>query len=436
MAFRFLVLAALAAALAGCGGSKDAGAPATSTPATTTTSASPSSPAEPGDPVLATTSAAGGNQLVWVDALTLEPVGTHGVKIPFYTSVGEPSPDRHALAVGESEGGRVEIVDVESMRALGTADVDGASYVERLHWAEPDLLLASLGGNPGLVAAIDPATAKVLSVHDLGGSTLVSRDAGKELVSLVAPTSTIGPARLVVFDGAETREVTLRDVPAGWAQVEGTDDSDYRARQSVPGLAVDPEGKRALVIPAGNRVAEVDLDTMEVAYHDLSEPVSLWGRLRDWLEAPAQAKGIQGPDRNAVWLPSGLVAVSGAQYADDGENVTMTAAGLTLIDPSDWSVRRLSDEPSWVTLRDDAVLASGWKPGSDEQVLIVFDTDGNLRFSLRREGADLSQTAGNRLYATNADGTRFEIVDLLSGEVVGRAHPQRETWLLPIAGSG
>jgi hypothetical protein len=69
-------------------------------------------------------------------------------------------------------------------------------------------------------------------------------------------------------------------------------------------------------------------------------------------------------------------------------------------------------------------------------VLIVFDTDGNLRFSLRREGADLSQTAGNRLYATNADGTRFEIVDLLSGEVVGRAHPQRETWLLPIAGSG
>jgi hypothetical protein len=230
--------------------------------------------------------------------------------------------------------------------------------------------------------------------------------------------------------------VTLRDVPAGWAQVEGTDDSDYRARQSVPGLAVDPEGKRALVIPAGNRVAEVDLDTMEVAYHDLREPVSLWGRLRDWLEAPAQAKGIQGPDRNAVWLPSGLVAVSGAQYADDGENVTMTAAGLTLIDPSDWSVRRLSDEPSWVTLRDDAVLASGWKPGSDEQVLIVFDTDGNLRFSLRREGADLSQTAGNRLYATNADGTRFEIVDLLSGEVVGRAHPQRETWLLPIAGSG
>jgi hypothetical protein len=311
MALRLLLLAALAAALAGCGGSKDAAAPATSASPTTSTAPSPASTSA--DPVLATTSGAGGNRLVWVDGLTLEPVDGRGVKVPFYTSVGERSPDRHALAVGESEGGRVEIVDVERMRALGTADVDGASYVERLHWVKPDLLLASLGGNPGTVAAIDPTTAEVIAAHDLDGSTLASQEAGKELVILVAPTSTIGPARLVVFDGTETREVTLPDVPAGWAQVEGTDDSDYRARQSVPALAVDPEGKRALVIPAGRRVAEVDLDTMEVAYHDLSEPVSLWGRFHDWLEPPAQAKGIQGPDRNAVWLPSGLVAVSGAQ---------------------------------------------------------------------------------------------------------------------------
>ena len=88
--------------------------------------------------------------------------------------------------------------------------------------------------------------------------------------------------------------MTLNEVPAGWEQIEGTDDSDYRARQSVPGLAVDPEGKRALVIPAGGRVAEVDLDSMEVAYHELSEPVSLWGRLRNWLEP---ARGGEGHRR-------------------------------------------------------------------------------------------------------------------------------------------
>ncbi len=219
-------------------------------------------------------------------------------------------------------------------------------------------------------------------------------------------------------------------MPAGWEQIEGTDESDYRMRQSVPALAVDPEGTRALVIPAGGRVAEVDLDTMEVRYHDLTEPVSLWGRLRDWLEPSAEAKAIDGPDRNAVWLPSGLIAVSGSQYTDDGKTVKVTPAGLALIDPNDWSVRRLSDEPGWVTLKGDAVLASGWKQGSEEQVLIVFDTEGNLRFSLTREGSDLSQVGGNHLYATSDNGTRFEIIDLESGKVVGKAQPRRQTWLL------
>ena len=169
---------------------------------------------------------------------------------------------------------------------------------------------------------------------------------------------------------------------------------------------------------------------MEVAYHDLAEPVSLLGRLRDWLEPPAHAKAMDGPDRNAVWLPSGLVAVSGSHYTMDGDSVDVTPAGLALIDPSDWSVRRLSDEPSWVTFRGGALLASAWKQGSDEQTLNVFGPDGELRVSLAREGTDFSQVSGHHLYATDQDGTRFEIVDLETGETVGRAEPRLETWIL------
>ncbi len=198
----------------------------------------------------------------------------------------------------------------------------------------------------------------------------------------------------------------------------------------MPALAADRAGGRALVIPAGNRVAEVDLQTLEVAYHDLAEPVSLLGRLRDWLEPAAEAKALDGPDRNAVWLPSGLVAVSGAQYVSDGDSVDMTPAGLVLIDPDDWSVSRLSDEPSWATFREGALLASAWHEGSDEQTLIAFDVDGTPRFSLGREGTDMSQTAGGRLYAATADGTRFEIVDLATGDTVARAQPKRETFLV------
>ena len=262
MRLRFLLLAAAVAALAGCGGSDDASAPTTGSTASTTTSQS-SSPV-PKDQLLAGTSHAAGNELFWVDGRTLEPVDDRGVEVPFFMSVGEHSPDGTLLAVGESEGGAVQFIDVDRMRTLGTADVGSASYVEQLHWVKPDLLLASLGGTPGMVAALDPTTQQILSTHDLGGATLYSRQAGERLVSLVAPTSRIGPARLVVFDGSELREASLAEVPAGWEEIEGSDDSDYRARQSVPALAVDPEGKRALVIPAGGRVAEVDLDTMEV----------------------------------------------------------------------------------------------------------------------------------------------------------------------------
>ena len=63
-------------------------------------------------------------------------------------------------------------------------------------------------------------------------------------------------------------------------------------------------------------------------------------------------------------------------------------------------------------------------------MLIVFDTDGEPRFSIARKGADLSQVSGNHLYATTHNGTRFEIIDLQTGELVARAQPRRETWIL------
>ena len=420
MTTRLLLLAATVVALAGCGGDDDAAAPPKA-PA-----AAPSSA-----PVLAASYDPDGSRIAWVDGRTLEPVDRRSVPVPFFTSVAALSPDGTTLAVGDGEDGRVQLVDVERMRSLGTVELTPAAWVERLHWAEPGLLLASLGGSTSRVAALDPQTLKVRSARELGGSTLYSEPAGEKLVFLVAPARGIGPARLVTFDGSELRSVRLGEVDAGWEE-EGSSEDDYRARQSVPALAVDPSGTRALVVPAGGRVAEVDLRKMEVAYHDLAEPVSLLGRLRDWLEPSAHAKAMDGPERNAVWLPSGLVAVSGSHYTMDGDGVDVTAAGLALIDPSDWSVRRLSDEPSWVTFRGGALLASAWKEGSDEQTLIVLGPDGELRFSLAREGTDFSQVSGHHLYATDHEGTRFEIVDLETGKTVGRAEPRLETWLLDL----
>ena len=67
--------------------------------------------------------------------------------------------------------------------------------------------------------------------------------------------------------------------------------------QTQQGLAVSPDGRRALVVPGGARVLEVDLRTLAVAERELSEPVSLLGRLRSWLEPAALAKGRRGEER-------------------------------------------------------------------------------------------------------------------------------------------
>src|SRR5262245_41859549 len=118
MKAKFLLVAATAAALAGCGGSKDASAPppTTSTPSgattTTTDTSAPPSPSAPPDRVLAATAGGTGNEVFWADGTTLEPLDDHRVKVPFFMSVGQLSPDGSLLAIGGSETGNVQFVDV------------------------------------------------------------------------------------------------------------------------------------------------------------------------------------------------------------------------------------------------------------------------------------------------------------------------------------
>jgi hypothetical protein len=130
MMARLLLLAAVVLVLAGCGGGDDAAGP---------TPAGPSSP-PPAEPLLAAASDPAGSRLSRVSGRTLEPVEGRSVSIPFAVGVAERSPDGGSVAVGDAEGGTVELVDVERMRALGTIDVGPAPFVEKLHWVRRDLL--------------------------------------------------------------------------------------------------------------------------------------------------------------------------------------------------------------------------------------------------------------------------------------------------------
>jgi hypothetical protein len=323
----------------------------------------------------------------------------------------------------------VDIVDLERMRSLGEIDLPSATWVERLHWVEPDRILAVLWGNRPQVAALQPGARKPIDVHELEGTIVKSTPAGTGIALLLAPADGIGAARLAVFDGEEVRYVDLPGVRAGWD--ESGDQEEYRARQLLPALAVDPSGGRAVVVSPGNRAVEVDLASLATTSHDLVQPASLLDRFRNWLEPGAWAKLIDGPELNAVWLPSGLIAVSGVRFATDGTDVNATPAGLSLVDPGDWSVRQVSDAPSWVTFRGGALLGSAWDEQTGAQSVHVFGPDGAPRFEVERRGqADLSQTAGEHLYISTQDGAKYEIVDLATGETVGRAAPERPTYIV------
>jgi len=253
--------------------------------------------------------------------------------------------------------------------------------------------------------------------------------AGNGLVILLAPADGIGQAQLALFDGDEVRYVDLPGVRAGWE--ETGEQEDYRARQLLPALAVDPSGGRAVVVAPGNRAVEVDLGSLTATSHDLAEQTSVLERFRNWLEPGAWAKMIDGPELNAVWLPSGLIALSGVTYTTEGDSVHATPAGLALVDPGNWSVRHVSDAPAWVTLRGDALLGSAWNEDSSAQTLHVYGPDGSERFALERHGqADLSQTAGGLLYVSTQDGRKVEIVDLATGETTGQAAPERPAYLV------
>jgi hypothetical protein len=100
-------------------------------------------------------------------------------------------------------------------------------------------------------------------------------------VVLLSPESRIGAGTLVVASAnGDVRSVALERVWIGFESSDGSSSGDYVGTQRGAGVAVDPEGGRAFVFPAGSDAAAIDLDTLAVAYQPLLEPVSMFGRLR------------------------------------------------------------------------------------------------------------------------------------------------------------
>jgi hypothetical protein len=381
--------------------------------------------------------------LVRIDPQTLRPVD--GKRLDLGRVHGFPtfSPDGELLAFTDVYSyGQVQVVNVEHLRTVARVDIGEESVrdpVGPLAWLDDRLLAVVEDGRPGdlVVALVDPLRGSVDESGRVHGPTWVQQSASSDrhLVLLLGrPTQDVfRPTELAVADSeGRVRTVTLARISSGLVEDEPV------SRSVDPALAVDEDGERAFVVGAGALVAELDLETMEVRYHELSRPVSLLGRLLDWLEPQAIAKGpTEGVTRKAFWLENDLLAVTGSDTdvsvgADDEVEESIVPAGLSLIDTKQWSVRLVDERVGEIALADDALLA--WTFAEEfvprrlrEGGLTVYELDGRERMRLF-EGDSIwdLQAAGRLAYVGVGHWSALHVVDLATGKVVARL--KREAW--------
>ena len=357
------------------------------------------------------------------------------------------SPDGERLAVSTNAktprgtSSALQIVDRRTLRRQLALPV-GYSQTYSLAWLEPDRLLAvRMAFHPERleVLTVAPSARRVIARSELQGEIVSIAHTRDSLVLLMSPAGRIGTGTLVVASASgEVRSVPLQRVWIGTDRPD-THAEDYVARWRRPGFAADPNGSRAFVFPPGSDAAEVDLRTLEVRYHALAEPVSLFGRLRRFLDPVATAKAVDGPSRYAQWLGGGLVALTGADHStwkDQESRLQMrsTPAGLTLVDTNTWRIRTIDRGASALLVADGVLLATGGTcdstaRGCTSMGLAAYDLTGARRFRLFEDRPIHVSQAYRGLAYVGENQEPLRIVELASGRIVGTRR-DAPPWLL------
>lgn len=436
------VLLAAALAIALTAGS--AAAPSYARPASTAKS--------PVSAVLGISYKTKGGTLAWFDSLTLRTLRGRKVPLAGHTGSWALSADRSLLAIGNCDGrdvASIRFVNARSMRAVGDLRLSpGGDCVSALTWLRPRRLLAvvhSMNSRDTAVVVVDPVARRILRRTQIASSDDETVWSGSvatknELVLLLGTYDSFVPARLAVVDPeGNVRVVTVERVLLGTVFDDESED-DRRARTIYPGFAVDPESRRAFLVPPSGALAEVDLQKLSVSYHELEHP-SLLRRFLRWLDPAAEAKGIDGPIRDARWLGQGMLAVSGTDYAmqrdAQGNEIEIgTPAGVTLIDTRSWRATMLSPRSSGFAVAPGLVIAQGgrWDPGQQRMVgpgILAFGFDGRERWRLPQpagEGLDSAGALGLG-YVWLGQG-RKQVVDLATGRPLRtlRRNEQLNPW--------
>ncbi len=356
--------------------------------------------------VLAVEWEAGGGKLRWVSPTTLRPVG------PAVLNVGGGpadivalSPDRTVAAVGGGVEGRLRIVRLSPLRQEGLLWLRGRTVLKGI-WSSPRRLVVLLGNAPPEVVVVDPSTRRVVRRQQLSGVAAGAVRAGDRLLTLLTPQGRIGPVRLAVIAGdGSVQTVAIPGITGGAAQPA---EPGGTVRFASPGLVA--EASRAVVL-APERLVEIDLATLEVRAQPL-----------DTRTTARSAKRVEGWGRGAVWLRGDTVAYSSWSSDADGKQTT---TGVRAIDVKTGTTRLLDPAATSVTRAGTTFLLHGGG------ALRGFALDGTPRFELL-EGADTGyvQVAGRYAYVGSGNSTRFAVVDVVAGNVVGSVRMDKPTTIL------
>ncbi len=361
--------------------------------------------------------------LTRVAPVSLRPLGGRRLRLRAPLEASALAPDDRRVALLTDGGMVLRLVDVESMREVGRVRTTARGAYASVIWPRSDRLWIVLSQSG--CCAVGATTVVTI---DVPGRRMVARqrfDGGLARVAatqdgpvlLLAPSALIGPARLVSVDAAgAVSELPLSGVSAGLMRMELAPSVE---RVRTPGLAVDPEGRRAYVVSGAPYVIEAELDQRRVKAHRLVPHRSLRDRLRQLLEPDAQAATRVGAVREAVWIGAGRIAFSGYDggavwHPDAGLEAVRRPAGLHVIDTHDWRVRTLDERASAF------VAAGGMLLTTNRRGLTAYAPDGGQRFRvLDGRRVEIVASAGSLAYVRTRPGSALQVVDVVHGRVLG-----------------
>jgi hypothetical protein len=360
---------------------------------------------QPSSRVLAVEWEAGGGKLRWVSPTTLRPVGPAVLNVGGApANLASVSPSGAVAAIGGGADGRLRFVRLGTLRQEGLLWLGEGSVFKGV-WAAPRRLVLLLGGARPEVVVVDPKARKVLRREQLAGTAMGAIAADGRVLTLLARRDGIGPVQLAVIGGAgSVRMVAIPGITAG---VTAPATPSGVARFASPGLAA--QGSRAVVLGRESLV-EVNLESLAVREQRL-----------DTRTTTRALKFIEGWGRSAVWLQGSTIAYSG--WAAEAEK--RATLGVRLADVDTGATRVLDAKASSMQRAGSTLLVHGSGP------LRGYGLDGTLRYELLG-GTDTGyvQVAGGYAYVGGGNSTRFGVVDVQTGRVVGLVQTAKPTVVL------